>query len=477
MRSSPKQRRLKKRKMSDEDLRFLTATDLFNAAPEGAGTALLACLARKEVKAGERFIHQGEQGNGMYLIQDGSCSVIVEREGALTRVARRKEGDLVGEMALVTGEKRAAHVEAEMDMILWRISRVEFDELCLAYPGIREFITEIVTGRISESKVTRRKTIGKYVISEVIGEGSWSIVYKGIHQSLGLPVAIKMLKHNMAMDADFLERFNAEARIIAQLNHPNIVRVHDIEHIYRTIFIVMEHLSGEPLEEILVNVPQLPFPTVLDILIQVARGLQYAHSQGIVHQDIKPANIFIEDGHRTKLLDFGLARPIGSDDDLCLAGTPHYMAPEQIGGEALDGRTDIYAFGITAFEMATGRKPFHDLDVGAVLKAHRQSPTPDPCLLNPDLPGTFNAFIQRATSKDPSDRHQSAGEVVEELAVLAGRHGVTMRPKTGDARKMISLLALYREHDEIEVARLIEEFNQGLKDLGAELHVASYTAQ
>ena len=265
-------RRLKKSKMSTEDSEYLMGTDLFAAAPEESKNQLLACLAPMTIRAGERFIRQGDEADCLYLIQKGSCTVSVEKNGVTTPVTRRKSGELVGEMSILLGEHRTAHVEAETDMAVWRMSRVEFDELCLAYPSIREFVTELITKRISQSKFTPHRTIGKYVITDVMDEGGWGIVYKGVHESLNLPVAIKMLKHAMAMDTDFLNKFENEAHVIASLNHPNIVRVYDIEHLYRTIFIVMEYLSGQSLKEVLESYAQASFSTGNELADPDRRG-------------------------------------------------------------------------------------------------------------------------------------------------------------------------------------------------------------
>ena len=265
-------RRLKKSKMSTEDSEYLMGTDLFAAAPEESKNQLLACLAPMTIRAGERFIRQGDEADCLYLIQKGSCVVSVEKNGLTTPVTRRKSGELVGEMSILLGEHRTAHVEAETDMAVWRMSRVEFDELCLAYPSIREFVTELITKRISQSKFTPHRTIGKYVITDVMDEGGWGIVYKGVHESLNLPVAIKMLKHAMAMDTDFSNKFENEAHVIASLNHPNIVRVYDIEHLYRTIFIVMEYLSGQSLKEVLESYAQASFPTGNELADPDRRG-------------------------------------------------------------------------------------------------------------------------------------------------------------------------------------------------------------
>lgn len=467
-------KRLKKRKMSPDDFSYLLGTDLFNAAPEEAQNRLLACMARLIVRAGERFISQGEEGDCLYLIEEGSCLVSMEQDGVTTSVARRRSGDLVGEMAILTGENRTAHVEAETDMVLWRMTRVEFDELSKAYPGLRRFVTELVTKRISDSRFAPHRTVGKYVITDMIDEGGWGIVYKGVHESLDLPVAIKMLKHAMAMDPDFTTKFENEAHVIARLNHPNIVRVYDIEHLYRTIFVVMEYLSGQSLKDMLDRMRRLPFARAMNVLIQVGEGLEYAHQEGIVHRDVKPDNIFVTDRNRVKIVDFGLARPVGTGDVLDLVGTPYYMAPEQIDGDPVDERTDIYSLGITAFEISTGFRPFSGADVGKILIAHQEKPLPDPRSLKPDLPASFNDFLQKATQKDPSKRHQNMGQVLADLKLMAEESFPSQSVEGNAGLENMVLHLSYHDVDQLELARLVEDFGEQLKELGVELSIASF---
>lgn len=447
--------RRKKRKLSTEDFHFLTGTDLFNSVPEEGQSHLSACLAPMTVRAGERFIEQGQEADCLYLIQKGSCVVNFEKDGIPTPVARRKSGEVVGEMSVLTGERRTANVDAETDMTLWRMSRVEFDELCLAYPGIREFVTELITKRISQSKFTPHRTIGKYIITDVIDEGGWGVVYKGVHASLKLPVAIKMLKHAMAMDPDFTTKFENEAHVIARLNHPNIVRVYDIEHLYRTLFIVMEFLSGQSLKDILASMPRLPFPRAMNLLIQVAEGLEYAHQEGIVHQDIKPDNVFVRANDRVRIVDFGLACPTGTGDEPDWAGTPYYMAPEQIEGDPVDERTDVYSLGITAFEMFTGQKPFPGPNVADILSGHRELPVPDPRSLNPDLPAELHAFMRKATQKNPSLRHQTMSDVLADLRPLVELSGVSRHLEHIPGLEKMVLLLSYRDVNQLELARLV----------------------
>ncbi|MBM4328338.1 MAG: cyclic nucleotide-binding domain-containing protein [Deltaproteobacteria bacterium] len=466
--------RIRKGAMSQEDFDFLMNTDLLRATPHEAKSQLIFAMTPIRLRAGERLISQGDDGDHFYLIQRGTCVVSVQRDGETHIISRLKPGELVGEMAILTGEKRTADVHAEVDMVLWGIGRLEFEELCRAHSDLREFLTEIVTRRFSSQKRMAEKTIGRYVINEIIGQGGWSIVYKGAHSSLPMPVAIKMLKHDMAMDPDFMDRFQNEARVIARLSHENLVRVYDIEHLYRTVFIVMEYLEGSSLEDILDSLPRLEFKRTLNLLVQVCRGLRYAHRHGIVHQDIKPANVFVQRRDRAKIVDFGLACPKGCEDVIDFAGTPYYMSPEQIESEPVDERTDIYSLGITAFEMTTGRRPFAYEDVGKVLEAHRSEPLPDPRNINPDLPPGFCAFISKAARKDPSDRYQNMDEALESLLPLAERVGVAVEADSTPRRNMMSLFMFYRKDRQLELSQLVENFNQELKKIGAELRMADF---
>ncbi len=455
-----------------EDFQFLMKTELLAATPEAFKRQLIASMTKTCVAAGERFITQGDRGDCFYVIQDGSCIASLEKNGQSYPVSRLKRGEIVGELAVLTGETRSANVYAETDMVLWALSLEQLDAMFVSCRPLQDFLTDISTERLCGRKITAERSIGRYTINDITAEGGWSIVYKGVHGLLNFPVAIKMLKHNMARDPDFLEKFQNEAKIIARLNHEHIVKVYDIEHVFRTVFIIMEYLEGVTLRHILKNKLRLPYPRLLQILIQVCTGLDYAHQQGIVHQDVKPGNIFIESNDRVKIVDFGLASPIGgcSDD---LLGTVFYMAPEQIEGEPVDPRTDIYSLGITAFEMATGRRPFPD-DVCAVMRAHITEPTPDPRDFNPDLPEEFCSFISKATQKDPSARYQNCREVIADLMGMAAIAGEGIPSEARSKKRMMTLFMFYRDECQLELNQMIEGFSQQLKTLGAELRMVDF---
>jgi CRP-like cAMP-binding protein/tRNA A-37 threonylcarbamoyl transferase component Bud32 len=455
------------------EVEFLLQTPLLLAAPDAAKCCLLNCMSQQIVAAGERLISQGDEHDSMYVIQEGSCVASVEKDGVTYPINRLKAGDILGEMALLTGGRRTAHVDAEEDMKVWRLTAAHFDTLCEEYPGLRDFLTELATQRFTTETVTAERIVGKYIIQERLGRGGWSIVYKGMHGSLNMPVAIKMLKHTMAMHPQFSEKFKNEARTIANLNHESIVKVYDIEERYRTIFIVMEYLDGVPLDYLLKRTPRLPLSRVMDILMQVCAGLAYAHEKGIVHQDIKPANIFVQAIERAKIVDFGLSLPLGTAA-FTVSDSANYMAPEQITGGPVDARSDIYSLGIMAYEMVAGRRPYPEDDISKVLDMHVREDVPEPHAVVPDLPDELCHFIRRATARDPAARYKSAWDALRSLQPLAERMGVGGTPHLREQRKNMILSLFYKEEHQLTLNRLVEELSRELEKIGATLRAADF---
>ena len=462
---------IQKEKISPADIDFLLSRDLFNEMPRESLCPLLNNLSFTQCKEGARLITQGQDADKLYIIRRGSCIVNLERNKNIQPLVRLSEGDIIGEMAILTGEKSSTHVDAETDMDLWVVSKAKFHALSKKYPVLKEFMTEIVTHRMSTSKVTSWKTIGKYIIQDALGQGAWSIVYKGLHEKLNLPVAIKMMKHTMAMDSDFLEKFQNEAKIIARLNHPNIVKVYDIEERYRTVFIIMEFLEGLFLDYILKHMPKLQLSRALDIILQICSGLDYAHKKGIIHQDIKPGNILIDPYNNVKIVDFGLAGPLGSTDDN-LTGTLYYMPPEQILGDPVDERTDIYSLGITGYEIFTGKRPFPEHDTSKLVMMHLKEDAPDPRMFVSGLPEEICTFLMKSVRKDKEKRYKSISEILDELAPLTEEMGLTCDPKLSTKRKMMNMVLFYQDEHQLELNKLIDTFNHDVAKLGATLRVA-----
>lgn len=430
-------------------------------------------MGYKHVKAGERFIVQGQVENTAYIIQRGSCLVIVEKDGELHPVDHYGEGDIVGGLGILSEEPRLAHVEAETDMELWVLKKEQFDQVSEKDPALLNFLTELVASRFDSRRPTGYRAIGKYLTTDIIGRGGHSIVYRGLHAGLNMPVAIKMMRHNLAMDPDFLRSFREEAKIIASLDHENIVRVYDIEERYATVFIVMELVEGESLSELIKRLKVLPPQLAVDVLVQVCSGLDYAHHRGIIHRDMSADNIFLLPGDRVKILDFGLACPIGTED-MNFSGTVGYMAPEQIEGNAVDQRTDIYALGITAYEMLTGVRPFPEDDLPALVDKHLTQDIPDPGEIVPDLPEELRTFVLKSCRCDPDQRYQDVSQAMRDIRPLVKAFGLANKHRPLERRKMTNLLLIYGDHHQLEVNRLMEEFGLKVQELGALLKISDF---
>lgn len=285
-------------------------------------------------------------------------------------------------------------------------------------------------------------SFGNYRIMTEIGRGGMGIVYRAEHVVLGYEVAIKVLHENRACETDCCQRFLAEARAQARINHPHVVRVFDFGQVDDgRIYYVMELLRGEMLSDILYRDGALPLPRALAIVAQVASALGAVHERGIVHRDIKPSNVHIgwrlisevapmlcgvglhgcnpSDGFdHAKLIDFGLVRTADlSEDPNRALGTPLYMAPEQIRSERVDGRTDIYGLGCLLFEMLTGAPPFVSERADDVIDMHLAVSPPLLCSVRPDLniPEAVEKVVRRALAKDPERRQQTAQGFLAEL--------------------------------------------------------------
>jgi CRP-like cAMP-binding protein len=456
-----------------KEMDFLAGMLLMEWIPRYAFCDLLNCFQPETFRPGERIIRQGDRGDFLYIVQKGTCLVLVEKEGLVHQVDRINEGEIFGEMALVTGEPRSAHVDAETEVTAWKLSQPDFERVADKNIELRGFLTELVANRFDSSTLTADRRIGKYIIKRKIGKGGWGIVYKGTHETLQFPVAIKMMRHDMALDATFADRFKNEAQTIASMNQRNIVHVYDIEERYGTIFIIMEHLDGQSLEYLLNLSGRIPVPRALNLIIQACDGLGYAHRLGIVHQDVKPGNIFMLPGDRVKLLDFGLSCCTGSAD-LCFLGTIFYTAPEQLLGMPVGPYTDIYALGLTAYEMLTGARPYPEDDLSALLDMHLNVDIPDPADLVPDLPHPLRKFILKAARRNFEERYQSTDEALKDLLPLARSLGCIVDSDTAQARKATTVLLSYSEDQELELKRALERFGLELRSLGITLKSADF---
>jgi serine/threonine protein kinase len=254
--------------------------------------------------------------------------------------------------------------------------------------------------------------VGKYRIVDKLGRGGMGTVYKAVDQTLDREVAIKVLNPDLT-DADVLKRFRGEAVTLARLNHAGIATIYELHHQDDELLMVMEFVRGETFHDLSDRLGPLAPPQAAHLCMQVLDALGHAHRGGVVHRDLKPANLMITETGAVKVMDFGIARVLGSEHFThggYMMGTPAYMAPEQVLGREIDGRADLYSVGVVLYRLLTGKLPFTaDTAISMVQMQISEPPTPI-LTFRPDLPAWCSAIIDRALSKSPSDRFQSAEE-------------------------------------------------------------------
>jgi serine/threonine-protein kinase len=281
---------------------------------------------------------------------------------------------------------------------------------------------------------------GRYRLEAKLGSGGMSTVYLAKDETLDRPVAVKVMHREMSEEADQLERFRQEARAVAKISHPNVVAVIDAGEDHGYPYIVFEYVEGETLKQRIARVGALDIQEAIAYAIEIARGLSIAHARNMVHRDIKPQNVLIDDEGRAKLTDFGISRQLEQDGMTAtgrVLGTTDYVSPEQAMGHAVDQRSDVYSLGVVLYEMLIGQVPFHaDSQVGVAMK-HVNEELPDVQRRRPEISAAVALVVERSTDQDPGERYQDVGELIDDLEtaleVEAARAGST----TGEATSVL----------------------------------------
>ena len=278
---------------------------------------------------------------------------------------------------------------------------------------------------------------GRYELEELLGAGGMSSVFRARDAVLERPVALKILHEHHSSDPEYVERFRREARAIAKLSHPNIVTVIDRGQFEGREYIVFEHVDGQTLKELVEREGRLPVAEAVTLAHQVARGLSFAHEHGVVHRDVKPQNVLLDEDGVAKVTDFGIARSLDGDDGFTevgtVLGTSDYLPPEQAAGQPVDERSDQYSLGVLLYELLAGEVPYPGENALAVAMKHLYEPVPSVRAVRPDVSPRVDAVIQRAMAKRPEDRFPSTDALIaaleaclaEEAARRAGDDGVT----------------------------------------------------
>jgi serine/threonine protein kinase len=304
------------------------------------------------------------------------------------------------------------------------------------------------------------KIVGNYRILAQIGSGGMGKVYRGVDIMLEREVAIKMLHAELSSRPDVVERFRTEAVTLARLNHPNIATLYSFFRHGEAFFMVMEYVPGKTLAALLNEAGALPSSRAVDLVAQALLGISHAHSNGIIHRDLKPANIMLTGTEAVKVMDFGIARALGSAR-LTRAGhtvgTIEYMSPEQVRGQEGDARSDVYSMGIVLYEALTGRVPFFsDSDYELMRQQIENTPDP-PRVLAPHLPPSLENVVLKALGKDPASRYQSANSFREAVLNAAGMSmaappTLAVPPPARIARAESSTTSILRPANESPVA-------------------------
>jgi serine/threonine-protein kinase len=385
-----------------------------------AVTSPLAALARATA-----LLAEGERPEIPALNSQDEVGYLTQAFRAMLSELKAKDELLAALENLDSGNGRRG-MGAEMESVAQ--SRLSMSAVDVDATMVLPTASQVMQGAVpapQRKRVTLKEGeifAGRYRIENILGKGGMGIVLKAHDQQLDEDVALKIIRPEHDLSAGFLEQLKQEIKLARKITNKYVLRTHDYGDYEGLPFVSMEYLKGVTLKQLLDDRGSLPIGLVLRIGRQVAEGLEAAHGVGVVHRDIKPLNILFDARGDAKIMDFGLAAPVaakGTSDEGQVFGTPRYMAPEQVKGERVDPRTDLYALGVMLFELSTGFPPFEHASITELLRMHLSSPVPRAKDMAPDLPEGFSYLLERLMAKRIEDRPASSLEVAETLKLLA----------------------------------------------------------
>jgi serine/threonine-protein kinase len=354
--------------------------------------------------------------------------------GLLVAATRRVEaGDFTGRVDVSSKDEIGELARAFQHMVAELTEKqklVEFLTRGRSLTGTTVGGDEPAAGPVAGQAALEPGTVvaGRYELKEMLGAGGMGVVYRAYDRELGETVALKTLHPALQIGSTtMLERFKQEIRLARRITHRNVVRTHDIGEVAGTYYITMEYVEGTTLDTLIARRGRLPVAVTLTVAKQLCRALEVAHEAGVIHRDIKPANLVVDGAGFLKVMDFGIARlsdDLGKDKPALtqagsVIGSPDYMPPEQLMGDPLDHRVDIYAAGCVLFECLTGRRLYAAPNVLALISKQLEEPVPDVRAVNPEVPPALAAIITRAVAKDKNDRWPSASAMLEALEAVS----------------------------------------------------------
>ena len=396
---------------------WLSDSGAFALLPIDTLQAIADAADVRTFQPGDCLLRQGEAGNALMVIQEGSVEVqLMDDAGRPNVINRVGPPQVLGEMALLTNEPATATAVALDTVRVLSLPTASFHALARRHPALCMVLTRVMASRLGApgGDVLSGKEFGGYRIVRRLASGGTSVIYEGVRSADDLRVALKMMSHRLVYDDRALQFFQREADLIECFDHPHIVRMFGRFKAFHTHFIAMEFCDGEDLHQLLVRKSRLSEAETRRILGQLASALAYSHRAGVIHRDVKPSNIMLTAAGRALLVDFGLAKP-SVDHELhargAVVGTPRYMAPEQLTGRPASWTADYFSFGCVGYELLTGRALVGESNLKELRRRHEAWTPPDMAAACPDISLELAATLEGCLQKEPKDRRLDLDQV------------------------------------------------------------------